>query len=75
MKSEKSRSVAHALIWAATLIATALLTRESDNGLLLLLLLVSAWFTTAAPARRCEKQALARLLGRARPAVRPDPED
>ena len=39
-------TIANALIWAAMMIAAALLMRGSDNSQLMLLLMVTGWFVT-----------------------------
>ena len=39
-------AIANALVWAATMIATALLTESTNGTQTLILLMIAGWFTT-----------------------------
>jgi len=62
--------IANALIWAAIIIATSLLTGDSEQGSTLMLILLAGWFATQSlitgspETHRAECRTFRRLLGR-----------
>lgn len=62
--------IGNAIIWAAIIIATSLLTDESEQGNTLMMLLLAGWFatqsfiTSSPQSRRAECATIRRLLKR-----------